>query len=53
MKITLVRGFGKCIECGEITSYQLWVGKMQFYFCKDCIDKLSKESVNIIENKRD
>ena len=45
MKILLVRGFGKCIECGKTTSTQMWVGKMQFYFCEDCVNKLSKEAV--------
>ena len=37
MNILLVRGFGKCIECGNMTSYQMWIGKMQFYFCDKCI----------------
>jgi hypothetical protein len=40
MNILLVRGFGKCIECDNMTSYQMWVGKMQFYFCNKCIQEL-------------
>ena len=52
MNITLVRGFGKCIECGNITSYQMWVGKMQFYFCDRCTEKLYYTAHNFLyENK--
>jgi len=40
MNILLVRGFGKCIGCGNMTSYQMWIGKMQFYFCDKCIQEL-------------
>lgn len=39
MDIVFVRGFGKCIECGNMTSYQMWIGKMQFYFCDKCIQE--------------
>ena len=52
MNITLVRGFGKCIECGNMTSYQMWVGKMQFYFCDRCTEKLYYTAHNFLyENK--
>lgn len=44
MQVTLVRGFGECVECGNLTSYQMWVGKMQFFFCDKCIQELYLKS---------
>ena len=44
MQITLVNGTGKCIECGNLTSYQMWLGKMQFFFCDRCIQELYYKS---------
>ena len=44
MNVTLVRGIGKCIECGNMTSTQLWLGKMQFYYCNKCIEELYLQS---------
>ena len=44
MNVTLVRGIGKCIECGNMTSTQLWLGKMQFYFCDKCIQEMYYKS---------
>ncbi len=44
MKIELVRGIGKCIECGNMTSYQMWIGKMQFYFCDKCVQEIYYKS---------
>ena len=51
MTITLVRGFGKCIDCGKMTSIQLWLGKMQFFYCKDCAAELSKDIVQFLEKE--
>lgn len=51
MNILLVRGFGKCIECGNMTSIQLWLGKMQFFYCKDCATELSKDIVQFLEKE--
>ena len=50
MKILLVRGFGKCIECGSMTSYQMWIGKMQFFLCETCVNKLSVESTRFMND---
>ena len=50
MTITLVRGFGKCIECGKMTSYQLWIGKMQFFLCDKCIQDLYYKSHEFLYN---
>lgn len=44
MKFELVNGTGKCIECGKMTSYQLWIGKMQFYLCDHCIQDIHSKS---------
>ena len=44
MKFELVNGTGKCIECGKMTSYQLWIGKMQFYLCNNCIQDIHSKS---------
>lgn len=48
MNILLVRGFGKCIECGNMTSYQMWVGKMQFYFCDKCVQEMYHKSYEFL-----
>ncbi len=40
MTIELVRGFGKCVECGKMTSYCIWFDKLDFYICKHCIQNL-------------
>lgn len=48
MQLTLVRGTGKCIECGNTTSYQMWVGKMQFYFCDKCVHNLYHKSYDFL-----
>ncbi len=48
MKILFVNGHGKCIECGKDTSAQMWIGKMQFFFCEACINKLSVESTRFM-----
>ena len=50
MKILPVNGHGKCIECGRITTTQMWIGKMQFFFCENCVDKLSKESTRFMND---
>ena len=50
MKITSVNGYGKCIECGNETSIQMWIGKMQFYFCDHCVNRLSTEAKIFIKN---
>lgn len=51
MTITLVHGFGKCIDCGKMTSIQLWLGNMQFFYCKDCAAELSKDIVQFLEKE--
>ena len=28
MTIELARGFGKCVECGKMTSYCIWFDKL-------------------------
>ena len=40
MTIELVRGFGKCVECGKATSYNIWLYKIDFYICENCIQNL-------------
>ena len=44
MNIELVRGFGKCVECGKMTSYCVWFNKLDFYICKSCIQNLYYKS---------
>lgn len=48
MNILLVHGFGKCIECGNMTSYQMWIGKMQFYFCDKCVQEMHHKSYEFL-----
>ena len=50
MKILPVNGHGKCIECGRETDIQMWLGRMQFFFCETCINKLSKESTRFMND---
>ena len=50
MKITSVNGHGECIECGKETSTQMWIGRMQFYFCETCVNKLSVESTRFMND---
>lgn len=48
MKILPVKGGGKCIECGKTTTTQMWVGRMQFFFCEKCVSDLSVESTRFM-----
>ena len=50
MNISIVNGFGKCIECGKHTSYQMWVGKMQFFFCEYCIKNIADTATRVVNN---
>lgn len=48
MKILPVNGNGKCIECGKMTTTQMWIGRMQFFFCEKCVSDLSVESTRFM-----
>lgn len=50
MKILSVNGHGKCIECGKETSTQMWIGRMQLFFCETCVNKLSVESTSFMND---
>ena len=53
MNILLVRGLGKCIECGNMTSYQMWIGKMQFYFCDKCVQEIHHKSYEFLDKNNE
>ena len=48
MTIKLVRGFGKCVECGKTTSYNIWFDKLNFYICENCIQNFYYKSYDFL-----
>ena len=56
MQLGLVRGFGKCVNCGQMTSYNLWFtySKGEYYICKNCIGVLESciKASKILEDEK-